>query len=408
MKRELRTTLELGAGAAIVAILTLLYILGVARFLGPAQYADFAAAMSLFYFIAVALSPLGPTIARVVARYAARGEIHRVGAIAATMQRRAVRWAAIAVIPFALAAIPFSRVFHFRSPVPIILALLSAALFTIVSIQRGVLQGIGAFREYNVNTILEAVLRLAGAAAILMVLPDPVAALAAYLGALVVATLTLKKMPASSTDDDAEGWGAVRKLVTPMFIAMIAIAVFQNADVLIVKRWFTATEAGQFSAASTLARAISVLFVPVYTLAGPMMTTLWERGESLVPATLRLCGYFAAMAVIPTAIFAIAGERVIAVMYGAAFAPAGGLLWKLAALATVTYLSLLVAQALITTGDPRFRVAYAGFTILHVVVLLVSRRSIELLVMAQFAVQGTLLAVVLIVMMSGTRRSARC
>lgn len=407
MRADLRHTLELSVGAGIVATLTLLYILGVARFVGPVQYADFATAMSVFYFVAVALSPLAPTVARVVARCAARGELHRVGAIAATMRRRAVRWAAIALIPLVIAAIPLSRVFHFQSPAPIILALLSAAVFTIVSIQRGVLQGIGAFREYNLNTVLEAAIRLALAASILAFIPSPGAALAAYLTALVLATASLRSVP-SSPGDDASDLAAVRGLVTPMFIAMIGIAVFQNADVLVVKRWFTATEAAEFSAASTVARAISVLFVPLYTLAGPMMTTLRERGESLVPATLRLCAYFVAMAVVPTVIFAVAGEQVIAVMYGAAFVAAGGLLWKLAALATLTYLTLLVAQALITTGDRRFRFVYGGFTIIHVVVLLFSRRSIESLIAAQFAVHGTLLVVVLVAMMSGDRRSNKC
>jgi O-antigen/teichoic acid export membrane protein len=395
---DLWRTIELVAGAGTVAVLTFAYVLGVGRMLGPAEYADFSAAMSMFYFVAVALSPLAPTTARLVACYVVRGEKHRAGMLQGALRRIVLRWSLFAAIPLLLALVPISRAFHFASPATLAITFASTAVFTAVNIRRGVLQGLGRFREHNVSTIVEAALRLAGAVAILMYVPTPTGALVSYLAALIVADLLLRGRVAEPAERDVD-WTEVKRLAAPMFIAMIGVAVFQSADVLAVKRWFTAAEAGQYGAASTLARSISVLFVPIYTVAGPLLTHLHERGESLLPATLRLCGYFVALAALPAALFALAGETVVAALYGAAFRAAGPMLARMSGVAVVTYVSLIIGQALITVGDRRFGRIYLAFAIAQVIALVLARGSIDAIILSLYLVQGGLMIVMFVVMM---------
>jgi O-antigen/teichoic acid export membrane protein len=405
MRRDLRHTLELGAGAGIVALCTFAYVLGVARMLGPRAYADFSAAMAIFYFVAVALSPLAPTTSRLVARYLFRNEPHRVDALQGALERHVIRGSAILAIPVLFALIPLGRMFHFASPAPAGLALLSTAFFTVVSIRRGVLQGRGEFRVPNLNGIFEAALRLLLVFVMLAFWPTPAAALASYLVAVAVATLLLRrrvKWVASDVD-----WKGVRQLAGPLFVSMIGVAVFQSADLLVVKRWFPAEVAGQYAAASTLARSISVLFVPIYTVAGPMLTGLHERRQALLVPTMRLCLYFLAMAVVPVTICAVAGESVIVALYGQSFRGAGALLWRLSGVAVLTYLSLIVAQALITIGDRRFAPLYLGFTVLQIAALVLARYSLDTIILSQYFVQGPLLlAMLLAASRIGNRTSA--
>lgn len=392
MREDTRHAIELVAGGGITAVLTLAYVLGVGRMLGPADYADFSAALSIFYFIAVAASPLAPTTARLVARYRVRGEEHRIEALQRAILQKVLRWSAIAALPLALAVVPLSRLFRFASPATLVLAFASTIVFTTVSIRRGVLQGHGRFREHVLNTIVEAALRIAGAFAILSFFPSPAAALVSYLGALIVADLLLRQRTTATAEID---WGEVRRIAAPMFIAMVGVAIYQNADVLAVKRWFPAMDAGHYGAASSLARSISVLFVPIYTLAGPLLTDLHERGQSLRGATLRLCAYFAGLAAVPTAICALAGEPLVALLYGQAFRPAGAMIVQLAGVPLLTYLSLIIGQALITTGDRTFAPLYLGFAAVQVAALVVARHSISAIILSLYVVQGALLLAML-------------
>ncbi len=393
MKEDLRDTAVLVAGAGVTAVLTLAYTLGTGRILGPAAYADFSAALSIFYFVAVAVSPLTPTTARLVTRYRVRGEQDRIDALERAVLRKVVRWSALAAVPLLIAVIPLSRLFRFTSPIPLVLAFAAAIIFSTVSIRRGVLQGLLRFREHVLNTIIEAALRLAGAVAILYFVKSATAALISYVAALFVAELLLWRRHAGNADVD---WSEVWRLAKPMLIAMAGVAVYQNADVLVVKRWFAATDAGHYGAASTLARSISVVFVPIYTLAGPLLTNLHERGEGLRAATLRLCAYFLALAAVPAAIFVFAGEPLVTLLYGTPFTAAGAMIVQLAGVPILTYLSLIVGQALITVHDRAFDRLYLGFAVLQIAALIAARHSISAIIASLYVVQGALLVAMLI------------
>lgn len=405
MRDDVRHTTTLVAGGVATAVLTLAYSLGVGRLLGPAAYGDFSAAMSIFYFLAVAVSPLTPTTARLVTRYRVRNEPQRVDALERAVIRRVVIWSALLAVPMLAATIPVTRAFRFSSPATVVLAFASTILFTTVSIRRGVLQGLTRFREHVTSTVLEAAVRLVGAIVVLQFVRSPAAALVSYVAALLLADLLLRRRTSAP---GAADWAEIRELAAPMFVAMIGIAVYQNADVLAVKRWFPAATAGQYGAASALARSVSVLFVPIYTLAGPLLTDLHERGIGLRAATLRLCAYFVALAAVPTLVFALAGDRVVALLYGAPFAPAGGILIALAAVPVVTYLSLIIGQALITVHDRTFAPLYLGFAIVQVVALVAARESISAIILSLYAVQGALLVVMLLSLARLKPDQSRC
>jgi O-antigen/teichoic acid export membrane protein len=399
-KQELASSLELVAGTGVTAIFTFAYILAAGRILGPADYADFSAAMSMFYFIAVALSPLTPTTSRIAALYVARGQSERIAPLETALRRHILRAFGFAAIPAAIAIVPLAHAFHFASPATLALSLGAAVVFTLVSIRRGVLQGIGRLREQMLNALGEAAVRLLLSVVFLLWWRTPTAALAAYLIAVLLAEWWMRRRFAGAAQDESIDWSGVRQLAMPMLIAMIGVATFQNADVLAVKRWFGSIDAGQYGAASTLARSISVLFVPVYQIAGPLLTHAHERGERLTRPTLRLCLFFLALAAIPAAIFAFAGQRLMLILYGSTFAGAGPLLVRLSCVAILTYLALLLAQALITAADPRFVFLYIGFAIAQIVAIFVSRHSIPAIIGALYVVQGALVIAMFLAMMT--------
>jgi O-antigen/teichoic acid export membrane protein len=394
LRTEIGVAAELVAGAGVSAVLAFAYIAYTARRLGPEANADFSSALSFIFVSTMALSMIAPAVSRVAARLVARGDVDRVDALRSFVRRRFRRWSAAAIVVSCAATIPLARLFHFRSVWTPMLAFLCAITFALASIERGFLQGLGRFRTQNLNTVFEAALRLALALVLLRLMQRPESALAAYLLSMSVATALLLRRGrgVAGTGDE---WREIVRLASPLLLLLLASAVYQNADMLAVKRWLPAAVAGQYGAASAMTRAFGVLFVPLYIISGPMLVALHEEGRSIVGATLRLCAYFLALCAVPLALLTWYGRELTTLLYGAVYAEAGLIAAKLGGVLVIGYLTLLIAQARVTVGAFGVARIYGIFGVLQIALLVLMHDSVGSIITALIIVQGVLLLVVL-------------
>ncbi|HEX9129665.1 MAG TPA: hypothetical protein VF850_10925 [Gemmatimonadaceae bacterium] len=361
---DVRRTLETVIAAAVSAAMALAYLVIVGRTLGPAEYADFSAALSVIYFFAIALTPVTPTLARVIAAMSVRGDIAGAARLrSSTLRNAAVALAAVAIAGAAVAT-PIARLLHFGTATTPLLAIVTASIFALLSVDRGALQGLLLFRQYNLSIVIETGLRLVGALilvkAVRMSAPS---ALVSYAAGVVVAEVaiaivlshTLPVASAARVD-----WQPLKTLAVPMFALMIAVAIFQNADMLAVKRWFAATPSGLYGAATALAKSFGVLFVPLYVLTGPILTRLYEARQPILRPALVFCGWFLLLSAVPLAIVILWPDVLVRVLYGPQFTASAPLIAPLGGVAIVTYCALLLVQVLITAEAFAFLRIYAA------------------------------------------------
>lgn len=388
---------ELVVAAGVTAVLTIGYIIYAGRVLGPAEYADFSAGLSVIYLFSVALSPVTPTVARLVTRSAARNDMPSVAALRhQVVSRLAISVAVIGAI-LAIFANSIAGALRFRTTSTLLLSFAAALLFAILSVDRGVMHGLMRFRTHNLNTVLEAMIRAGGAVLLLHFARNATAALVSYVVALLVAEVAIairfasewRGVPHASVD-----WQEVGRLTLPMVVLMFAIAVFQNTDVLAVKRWFAPEDAGVYGAAGAIARAFGVIFVPLYVLAGPLLTGAHEAGRPIRALTLQLCGAFLALSVIPLLLFVAWPERIMTLLYGQAYAASGPLVARLGGVAIITYTALMLAQALITVADFRFLPVYAIGALTQIVALALAHATFDDVIGALYAPQIAVLLLV--------------
>jgi len=409
MNLDVRRVSELVVAAGITAILTIGYIVYAGRVLGPAEYADFSAGLSVIYLFSVALSPVTPTVARLVTRSAVRGDIAAVASLRrAVLLRLVIALVVVALLLLAFAT-PIARALHFRTTSTLLISFSAALLFALLSVDRGVIHGLLRFRAHNVNTVLEAVIRAGGAVVLLHTWRNSTAALLSYAIALLIAEGVIAAMFAREwhgVSSAAVDWQEVTRLTLPMVVLMLAIAIFQNADVLAVKRWFAASDAGVYGAASAVARAFGVIFVPLYVLAGPLLTGAHDSGRPLRGLTLQLCGVFLALSAIPLLLFVVWPERIMTLLYGPAYAAAGPLVARLGGVAIVTYTALMLAQALISVADFRFLAVYGLGAIAQVIALLARHASYGDVIFALYVPQTIVLFIVAILFATCSRLSS--
>jgi O-antigen/teichoic acid export membrane protein len=392
-----RIVAEVVVSGGLSAALTMGYIIYVGRVLGPVEYADFAAALSVIYFVGVAMSPFTPAVARLCARYTARNDFLAVG----VLRRRFIRGITIVGIAVTGAGIalstPLADLLNFRSSLPLSVAFCVVLLYAVVSVDRGVIHGLLLFRVHNVNIVAEALVRCVCAGALLVVWRSAGAAMVSYLSALLLAELLLgirlRKEWASDGAISVD-WMEVRRVTLPILLLMIGVAAFQNSDMIVVKRFFPAVDSGAYGAATAMARAIGILFVPLYVIVSPILSGLHESGQPVFAATMRLTAIFLALAILPLVLFAGWSSRIVALLYGAGFTAAGPLLLPLAGVAVIMYTGLMLSQALVTVSDHVFLIAYSSLAIVQIVALLAFHESFHDVLRALYVVQSTVLVIV--------------
>ena len=406
MQEDTRRGLELVAGAAVAALLTIAAMIYAGRVIGPEEYADFSAGLAVIYLVTLAMSPIIPTVARIAARSVTRDRIAAALSLRRSLLRATVAAIVVALPLLALTVGPASRWLRLRSSATLAWAIAAALAYVVVSIERGFLQGLFRFREYNANTIIEAAIRAAlvfGFAGSITAASFAVGAWAAgTLAALMVVFASLERESRRRAAGNVD-WTEFFALLRPMILLMISLAIFQNTDMLAVKRFLAPEQAGAYGAASALSRGFGVLFVPLYALAGPLLTHAHERRKSVAAATWKLSGGYLALVAIPLIVIAVWHGPIVSLLYGSAYGPAGDVLLPLCGVTVITYCALMLSQGLITTGDYGFTLGYVIAALAQIAGLAFAHSSYRQVLAVLYVCQGATLLFVTIIFLKSQK-----
>lgn len=371
MTRPMRRGVEVVVAGGATAAINFAYLVYAGRKLGPDAYADFWAAMSLLFFGTLFLNPLAPFAAHVAARALGRGATGDVLRLRRMLIRLTFGLAVLLVAVAAAARSVLASFFHLRSTNVVLITVAAIAAYAVLAAERGLFQGLARFREFNVNAIVETVVRMVGAVAVLAVLPTASAALACYLAGLVVALALLlpRRVAAGGGPDDGfDFWQDVRTTGVPMFLLMAGMAVFQNADSLAVKRWLPLHDASSYAAAAALSRTFTALATPLWILLVPAVASALDARRAAL-AALRICGAYLALSVVIIAAFTVCAVPLYAHLYGPAFLGAAPLLAPLSGVIVLVNTSLLLAQALVGMGRRTFLYAVMTLALVEIITL---------------------------------------
>lgn len=367
MRPETKHSIVLIAGTGTTAVLSMVYSVYAGNALGPAKYADFTTAVSLVMMCQIALGPINGTVTRFTAKYAASGEYGKVIVLSREIAKRVALYGLIGGAIALLFLRPVANVLQFASIWPLAMAYIVTYLILLLSVPRGVLRGVQNFRQYNINIVLESAIRLTVGVLFLKASCTVVSGLSAYFAALVaillVSLFQLRSVWAGHQPEQVDG-SAIRRFTVPMLILTMTSAGYQNIDMLFVKHAFAETEAGVYSAAFTLSRAISVLVTPFITILLPLITTLHEQKREITTTIARICGYFVLMSAVPMIVFMFWPDIVLR-LYRTEFADAAALLLPLTGARLLAFLCYLLCLACASVNSFRFLCVYLPGVVLQ-------------------------------------------
>jgi O-antigen/teichoic acid export membrane protein len=253
------------AATSLTNVLDYAYNVAMGRLLSAEGYGVLTALNAILQIVAVSMVVGSTVVARYTAEFVAREQPGQMGSFVREGLRKTLLWGGGAALALALASGPLARLLQIPSAMPVLVAAVALVPMVVKLVTVGTLQGQQKFTALGITHVSQAVLRLAMGVLLVYLGLDAVGALAAVpigvagnvlLGIVFLGALVWKPTDVAhrvSAPDLARYAGVTT-------IGVVSFAALTNMDALIVKHFYTPTQAGHYALALTLGKI--VIFMP--------------------------------------------------------------------------------------------------------------------------------------------------
>lgn len=255
-KKLMRNSVGLFFSMFVLNIAGYIFHFFVGRTLGPEDYGIFGAVLSLIYIITIPMNTLQTSITNFVSNFKAKNEVNKINYLLKKSLKKAF---IISILITALFLIISPLIAYFLNTEKIS-PFLSVGLFLffslILPVNRGVLQGLQNFKELGWNYIIEGIIKLVFGIILIYLIGLNGAILAfglSYTIPFIISFMFLKPFMKNGEKVDIRG---IYKYSFPVLIMLTSLTLFYSIDVILVKHFFSAVDAGYYAAISLLAGKI--------------------------------------------------------------------------------------------------------------------------------------------------------
>jgi glycosyltransferase involved in cell wall biosynthesis/O-antigen/teichoic acid export membrane protein len=363
---------ETGAAAGLAAAtllnnaIQLVFVVLFTRLLGADGYGALAAIISGFLILMVG----GQSIQVAAAREATLGHLGANGHLRATLQT----WTRQLVIATAVLGVIGVVI---RQPLADLLGVsehpwavaglpATGSLWLLLSLQRGVLQGLRLYGPVGVSIVGEATGRIVCA---LVLYGGGLGVAGAYLGnplAFVAVALWLSRVlarklgPPTPAAEPGTGGSTARPLLGLVgdnwipIVGLLLLAALQNVDVIVGRHQFSGDSSGSYAAAAVAAKSVVWVAIGVGLQLLPEATRRAAAGLDPRPALLRALAVLAAVATPALLIFALMPHFLMKVAFGPDLTLAADALPVLGVAMTLLAVAYLTVQYMVALGELKF------------------------------------------------------
>ncbi len=309
------------AGAQIAAnVVAVAFTIVFARWLGTEGYGSLARMISIFVILIV----LGSALQVATARETALGRMGSPAECAATLERW-TRGLLIATAAVAVASVllrqQIADAMHVDQVWAAALVAPTGALWVVVAVQRGVLQGLRAYQPVGLSLVGEQFVRLLLSAAFVALGWGVTGALIGMPASVLVVVITLgivlrRRLGRPAAEPSGE---RLRDLVMRNRVpiaALTLLAVMQNIDVVVVGHTLSSDESGAYAVAAVAAKGVVWVAVGLGLYLLPEATRESSVGSDPRPLLWRTLAVLALVAVPMVAVYAVAAEPVLRTVFG--------------------------------------------------------------------------------------------
>lgn len=316
-----------------------LFNLLLGRWLGPAAFADLSLMVTLFLVTSFITAGLQTPAARFGALFAADQDLQGLASVRRWGKRRAA-WIGVGLmLVLALGAPLWASFFSTASLWPFVIFGIFIPFYMLQGVDRGLLQGRTKFGWLAVTYQTEMWSRLA-ISLLLVALGFGIDGAVFGIGlSFVAAWFVAQRVGRDLPTAQPLAQDVSKKILlftAPVLVAQLGQILINNSDILIVRRFFVAEEAGAYAALALIGRMVFFATWSIVTAMFPIVAQRFRRGESHRPLYYLSLGIVLAGSLAIIGVTALFSTQIVHLFFGEAYASIAPLLWVYA-VATMFY-----------------------------------------------------------------------
>lgn len=254
----LRDNLILFISTFINSTFGYLYHFFAARTLGPISYGILSSLLSIVYILTIPFNTVQTAIARFTAEYKTKKEEGKVSyLLSRSIKKLFILSIFVSIILIAL--IPLLKSFLLiNATMPFVILAIVSIFILLLPVVRGIMQGSQDFKTLGLNLILEGLIKFSLGAVLILIGFKVNGALGAIVASFsipfFIGLYNLKKyLRIKKTKIEKDHF---YKYSLYLLMLLSTLTIFYSIDLLLVKHYFSETEAGYYAAASLLGKVI--------------------------------------------------------------------------------------------------------------------------------------------------------
>jgi O-antigen/teichoic acid export membrane protein len=373
-----RDSLVMFAATVVGSLCNYLYQIYIGRALGPEGYGAFGSLFAIVYFAAVFSSTVQAGAAWLVSRSIAMGGKNDVTSILHGLIIRSSALGILGFLAFSLSS-PYISDFLQISSIDEVVVLGTVFLFSfLLPATSGVLQGMQRFNSLALVNILTFAPKLAFGVLLVSLGYGISGALGGLtLGMAVAFIISLAPLRSCLVGRVGISRYDFRELYVysmPTMLVMICLTVPSNLDVIMAKHFFNGHEAGLYTAASVLGKAVLFVSSAIYMVMFPKVSEMKAVGGDTL-RLLNVCLIYTALLSGTAAVVLAISPGLVGLIFGSSYIDASTVMQSYSA--AMFFLSLIwaIAYYCLAIDDHRYAYLLISSTLLEAGLLSMARSS---------------------------------
>lgn len=324
-----------------------LYHLLMGRMLGPTNYGILESLISIIYLLGIPLSVLALVIVKFVSTQNNKPGFSKIASMYLSFNRKLLVLGLVALGMF-LSLSPFiSSFLHLDAPVAFLI--LGGVFFVSVfnTINRAFLQGLLKFVPLSTSIALESFLKFSLAVLFVWLgfqingamIPFLAGAIATYFFTRVFISKATKEAKKEATVDYLE----MVNYAFPVFVATLGFTSLYTADIILVRHFLPAQEAGYYSALSVLGKIIFFVTSPIGAVLFPIVSEKHANGKPYFNLLFKSFVLVFAACLVVSFIYLFFPEMMINTLFGKEYLPASPQLFPFALFLSLYSMTFLLS-----------------------------------------------------------------
>ncbi|KJU84560.1 capsular polysaccharide biosynthesis protein [Candidatus Magnetobacterium bavaricum] len=364
----LKSSSLLFVGMMAANIINYLFQLTMGRMLDIKTYGEMNTLMSILMLLSFPVSSVTVFLTKRLSHNFALARYDVIKGLIAKTYRGVLIVGVITFIVGSLFSTWISSILQLDGVLPVILLFVAIGIYVMVPINSAILQGIHRFRMLSFLAAISSFLKYALCVALVVagfgLNGIMVGLMLSYVLTVYISDIPIRaelKSPGWSSGNNHEDASDVSlSFLIPVTAANLAFAVFSQMDLILVKYFFSPTDAGIYSSAAIIGRSVMYVPLAIVTSLFPMVASSRARAETTVTLIVKALTITLALSGGGAVILYAVPELIISLFFGAKFMSAS----KLIGLYAMAMLPIALIIVLLNYNLARNKTGFAYVTLL--------------------------------------------